>query len=96
MHAASLFDVKDVLDVAMMPNCMMWCDCDDILDVERIYIIDVIRISDGLTGQPHDEMQVVEDEYARDGLMKFTLGDITIDDVGCILIFDVQFDVVSV
>ena len=42
------------------------------------------------------EMQVVEDEYARDGLIEFTLDDAEVDDVGCILIIDVQFDVVNV
>ena len=41
-------------------------------------------------------MQVVKDERARDGLIELTLDDAEIDDVGCILILDVQLDVVRV
>ena len=59
-------------------------------------MLDDICISDGLIGQPCDEMQVIEDDYARDNLIELTLDDTEVDDIGCVLIIDVQFDVVSV
>ena len=58
-------------------------------------MFDVICISDGLIGQPHDEMRVVEHDHAKGGLINFIFDDAKLDDVGCIFVFDVQFDMVS-
>ena len=57
--------------------------------------VSIVSITDGLEQEADDEMQVVDVDCASDGSIELTL-DGTEEDVGCILILNVQFDVVSV
>ena len=60
--------------------------CDNIGCLNCIDVPDVGCISDSLIGQPYGEMQVIEDEWANDGLIEVNLDDTDVDDVEWILI----------
>ena len=51
---------------------------------------------DGIEQVVDDEMQVVDVDRTNDGFIELIFDDAEVDEIGCILIIDVEFDVVNV
>ena len=81
---------SDVIDVAMMPVCMMYCRFDDIACLLCVDVEDEVYITDGMASLNADDEPIEVDECVAEELIELNCHDDDIEDVERDVILDVN------